>query len=83
MMTSENLKKLTEQELMEEEKKQKDGVITLRVITGLLMVVAIYNATHKGSLMISCLPLFILTFFLQAEENYKALQSEIQSRKSL
>jgi hypothetical protein len=77
-----NLSELTEQELMQEEKKQKKDVITFRVIIGLLVGVAVYNATHKGSFIISCLPIFCLTFFIEAENNYKAVQSEIESRKS-
>jgi uncharacterized membrane protein len=81
-MTPEKLAELTEQELKQEEKKQKSGVIAFRVIIGLLMGVAIWSATHKGSFIISCLPLFFMSIFLTAEKNYKALQSEIESRKS-
>ncbi len=77
-----NLSELTDQELMEEEKKQKKDVIALRIAMGLVMGIAFWSATHKGSFLISCLPLFVFPFFIEAEKNYKAVQSEIQSRKS-
>jgi hypothetical protein len=82
-MTPEKLAELTEQELMQEEKKQKSGVIAFRVILGLLMGVAFWSATHKGSFIISCLPLFFMGLFVAAEKNYKAVQSEIEARKSI
>ena len=81
-MKSVNLSALTDQELKAEEKKQKSSVIAFRVIICLLTGVAIYSATHKGSFIASCLPLFFMSFFLKSETNYKALKTEIEARKS-
>jgi hypothetical protein len=77
-----NLSEFSEQALIEEAKKQKKGVIALRVIICLLMCVAIYSATHKGSFIIACLPLFFMSFFITSENNYKAVKSEIELRKN-
>ena len=81
-MKSKNLSELNDQELMEEAKKQKSGVMAFRIILGLLMGVAFYSATHKGSFLISCLPVFFITFFIESENNYKALKAEIELRKT-
>jgi hypothetical protein len=81
-MTSENLTKLTEQELMQEEKKQKSSFTAFKILMGLMVVAAVWNATHKGALFISCLPLFFMSFLANLDKNYKAVQSEIESRKS-
>ena len=73
---------LNEQELMQEEKKLQSSLIAFRIIICLMIGVAIYSATHKGSYLISCLPLLFMSFFITSEKNYKAVQAEIQSRKS-
>lgn len=80
-MKSVNLSELSDQELMEEEKKRKNGAIAFRIIIGLLMGIAFYSATHKGSFLISCLPLFFMALFVKSENDYKAVKTEIQSRK--
>lgn len=81
-MTSEKLMQLTEQELMQEEKKHKTQAYSFRFMMVLLMGVAVWSATHKGSFLISCLPLFFMPIFLTIEKNYKAVQTEIQTRKA-
>jgi uncharacterized membrane protein YiaA len=81
-MTSEKLTQLTEQELMEEEKKEKNSAIACRIILCLSIGIAIYSATHKGSFLIACSPLFFMSLFGISEKNYKAVKAEIQSRKS-
>jgi hypothetical protein len=79
-----NLSELNCEALMQEEKKLKSNVIACRIIICLLMGIAIYSATHKGSFLIAaCLPLFFMSIFVKSEQNYKAVQTEIQSRKSL
>jgi Na+/glutamate symporter len=80
-MKSANLSELNSEELMQEEKKQKSSVTACRIIICLLMGIAIYSATHKGSFLIACLPLFFMSIFVKSEKNYKAVQTEIQSRK--
>jgi hypothetical protein len=81
-MESKSLTDLTFEELLQEEKKQKSGVIAFRIIICLLIGVAFYSATHNGSFIISCLPLFFMSIFIASEKNYKAVQKEIESRKS-
>ena len=81
-MKSLNLSELSNQELMEEEKKQKSSVIIIRIMMGVVMGIAIYSATHKGSFLIACLPFFFIPFFVKSENNYKAVKTEMESRKS-
>jgi hypothetical protein len=81
-MTSEKLAQLTEAELTQEEKKQKSSFTAFKILMGLMVVAAVWNATHKGAFFISCLPLIFMTFLVNLDKNYKAVQAEIQSRKS-
>lgn len=76
-MTSEKLTQLTQEELTQEAKKQKNQVYIFRFMMVLLMGAAVWNATHKGSFLISCLPLFFMSIFILMEKNYKAVQTEI------
>jgi hypothetical protein len=80
-MTSEKLAQLTQEELTQEEKKQKSSFTAFKILMGLMVVAAVWNATHKGALFISCLPLIFMTFLVNLDKNYKAVQAEIQSRK--
>lgn len=81
-MTPVNPSELTDQELMEEAKKRKSSVILFRVMMCLVMGIAIWSATHKGSFLIACLPFLVVSSFLKSENTYKAVQAEIESRKS-
>ncbi len=81
-MKSTNLSELSEQELLEEEKKQKISAWAFRVFMVFMMGAAVWNATHKGSSIIAFLPLFLISFFVKSENKYKALKTEVQSRKS-
>ncbi len=81
-MTSEKLKELTLEELLLEEKKQKNSAWTFRVIIVLAMCAALWSATHKGSMLISWSPLILVFFFGKIENNYKAVQTEIKTRQS-
>jgi hypothetical protein len=81
-MTSEKLAQLTEAELTQEEKKQKSSFTAFKILMGLMVVAAVWNATHKGAFFISCLPLIFMTFLVSLDKNYKAVQAEIESRKS-
>lgn len=80
-MKSVNLTELSNQELLQEAQKQKNGVMAFRILMVLMTCAAVWNATHKGSFIISCLPLFFMPIFVKLENNYKALQTEIQNRK--
>lgn len=81
-MTIEKLTKLTEEELTQEAKKQKNKVYSFRFMMGIMVGIAVWNATHKGSFVTSCLPLFFLGLFASIEKDYKAVKTEIQTRKS-
>ena len=80
-MTSEKLAQLSEEELMQEEKKQKSSFTAFKILMGLMVVAAVWNASHKGSFIISCLPLFFMGFLAAMDKNYKAVKAEIEARK--
>jgi hypothetical protein len=77
-----NLSELSDQALAEEAKKQKKSIIAFRILLGFLAGIAIYSATHKGSFIIACLPLFFISTSLRLDKNYKAIKTEIELRKN-
>jgi lauroyl/myristoyl acyltransferase len=77
-----DLTELSDQELLEEAKKQKQKVIVFRVFICVWMVAAIYNATHKGSVLVAFVPLIFIPIFGKVENDYKAIKSEMASRQS-
>jgi hypothetical protein len=81
-MKPEELTKLTEEELMKEEKKQKDQLKGLRFAIGLLIGVAVAVTVIKGFTVSTILPLFFIPILFLIQKNYKDVQSEIESRKS-
>ena len=81
-MTSVNLSELSDEALAQEEKKQKNSAWAFRIFMVFIMAAAVWSATHKGTMLISCLPLFLISFFVKSEDRYKAVKTEIQSRKA-
>ena len=80
-MTPVNPSELTDQALMEKAKKQKSSVLLFRIMMCLVMGIAIWSATHKGSFLIACLPFLVISSFIKSENNYKAVLTEIEARK--
>jgi hypothetical protein len=75
-----SLADLNDQELRQEVKKRKGIFIAYSLVIGLMIGVAIYNATHKGSFIISCLPLFFMAIFVSIERSYKEAKKELKAR---
>jgi hypothetical protein len=80
-MESKNPAELSDEELIQEEKKQKQNLILYGVFVIFMMGVAIWSATHKGSVFLSFLPLFLMPMLGRLDKKHKDLKAEIQSRK--
>ena len=81
-MQSVNLSELSDEELSQEEKKQKQSLRLYGVFVIFMMGVAVWSATHKGSVLLSFLPLLLIPTFGKLDKKHKALKAEIESRKS-
>ena len=77
-----NLSEVSDEELVQKEKKQKQSLILYGVFVIFMMGVAVWSATHKGSIFLSFLPLFLMPTLVKLDKKHKAVKAEIQSRKS-
>lgn len=77
------LKDLTDEELMQEEKKRKTAYLTYSVILGLMVGIAIYSTVEKGLGFFTFFPLFFVPTGVVNRTNYNAVKKEITSRGSL
>ena len=77
-----NLSEVSDEELVQKEKKQKQSLILYGVFVIFMMGVAVWSATHKGSIFLSFLPLFLMPTLGRLDKKHKAVKAEIQSRKS-
>jgi hypothetical protein len=82
-MESKKLTDLTSEELMEKEQKLKKDAKTHAFIIGLLGGVVVYSLVKNGLVWATIFPLLIAAFFeKRRRDEQKALQAEIESRKS-
>jgi hypothetical protein len=79
-MTAEELAQLTQKELAQEAKKQKNNLTLFVVFLCLMMGIAIWSATHKGSFLIACIPLFLMPILGKLDKKHKAVKAEMQAR---
>ncbi len=78
-----DLKNLTDEELVQAEKKRKAAYLTYSVILGLMVGVAIYSTVKKGLGFFTYFPLFFVPTGVVNRTNYNAVKKEITSRESL
>ena len=81
-MTAEQLAQLSDEALRQEEKKQKKSLTLYGIFVVLMMGVAVWSATHKGSIILSFLPLFLMPMLGKLDKNHKAVKAEIQARQT-
>ena len=77
-----NLSELSDAELVQAEKKQKQSLRLYGVFVIFMMSFAVWNATHKGSILLSFLPLFLIPILGKLDRKHKELKAEIELRKS-
>jgi hypothetical protein len=81
-MKSVNLSELNEQELIQEAKKQKNIIITLGCLIGLMTIAYSDDFYHQGFRSSMLLPICFIPILISKQKKYKAVQNEIQSRKA-
>ena len=81
-MESKKLSDLSVEELLKAEKKQKQSLQLYGVFIIFMMGVAVWSATHKGSILLSFLPLFLIPILGKLDRKHKELKAEIELRKS-
>ena len=80
-MKPEELTKLTEQELLQEEKKSKSAsAVYIGLISGVI-VLALLITIKQGVTFFTFFPLFFVPLAISKWMDYKAIQKEIKSRK--
>jgi hypothetical protein len=82
-MESKKLTELTEQELIEEEKKEKVSQRNYAFIIGLLFGIAVYSIVRNG---FGFLPILLFIFalnFISKSKRYQEVKKEIEARKSI
>ena len=77
-----NLTELSDEELLQELKKAKQQRIIITIGMGFSVGIAIYNATHYGSLILTII-LLIVPFQLSKYSNYESVKKEMESRKQI
>jgi hypothetical protein len=81
-MKQKELTDLTEQELIKEEKSQKQLYYFYNGLIGFMIGIAIYSFAKKGFNLFSFLPLIFIPFIIIMNKNYKAIKNEIKRRKN-
>lgn len=81
-MKQKELTDLTEQELIKEEKSQKQLYYFYNGLIGFMIGIAIYSFAKNGFNLFSFLPLIFIPFIIIMNKNYKAIKIEIKRRKN-
>ncbi len=83
MLNKKDYSKLTNEELMSEEKKMTSQKIPTALFIGFLVGGAIWSATHKGGFLLTIIAL-IFAFIIGkwSSQNMKGIQDELSNRKS-
>lgn len=84
MFSSKDYSKMTLDELVSEERKVKSQQIPVALIIGFLVGIAIWSATHKGSIFLT-FGLLIFAPFIGSRysKNLKDIQAEISRRDTV
>lgn len=77
-----DLTTLTLNELLTEQKKRKNASTVFVFCMCIMVGAAIYSATHKGSFIFSCMPLFFIPLLGVIQKNYSDVKKEIALRNS-
>lgn len=80
-MNKKQLSELTNQELLDADKKIKPSPITDAVLIGFLAGIIVFSVVKNTWGLVTLLPLFLIYIFLKKGKNKKALQEELKKRK--
>lgn len=71
---------LSDAQLRIELQKRKSLLLAFTVIMLALLGFAVYNATHRGAMIFSVMPLIFSPVFIGIQKNYGAARLEMKSR---
>ena len=76
------LENLSEEELIEAQKKLKSGKVIDSVLIGVFLGIAIYSAVKNGFGFATILPLFFVFLFIRKSRKMEAIVAELASRRA-
>lgn len=79
-MESNNYSKLSDQELLEEQKKLKSAKLINGFLIGIFIGVAIYSAATKGIGFFTFFPLFFIYLLINSRKKSKKIDNELNKR---
>ncbi len=77
------LSEFTDEELVQEEKKQKESVKYNPFFIGILAGIIIWSVVKNGFGFLPIPLLIAILYLLRADKKHKAVKAEIEARKSL
>ncbi len=80
-MNKKQLSELTDQELLDADKKIKPSPITDAVLIGFLAGIILFSVVKNTWGLVTLLPLFLIYLFLKKGKTKKGLQEELKKRK--
>lgn len=80
-MNQNKLTTLSDNELLEEQKKLNSNTTANNVLIGLFVGIAIYSTFNKGFGFFTIFPLFFAFILFNKNKKIKAIENEIQARK--
>lgn len=80
-MSKKEPSELTNQELLDADKKIKPSPITDAVLIGFLGGIILFSVVKNTWGLVTLLPLYFIYIFLKKGKNKKALQEELKKRK--
>lgn len=79
-MMENDLKKITEQELLEKKKKAKSNQIISAVLIGVLIGIAAYSTYKNGLGFFTFLPLVFVFLLVKSTSHLKNIEQELKNR---
>lgn len=79
-MTEPELAALTTPELLEKQKQAKSHNILHAVLIGMVIGIAVYSTARNGLGLLSFLPLLLIPFVKNNQQNKERLKKELQAR---
>ena len=80
-MNSEELSRLTDEELLKVAEDNKPSPIIDAFFIGFLVGIIIYSAAANTLGLVTLIPLFLIYRFLKKPKQYQAIQNELEKRK--
>ena len=80
MKATEEIKQLSDQELLKRHQAARSKLIMTCILIGALVVVAIYSSAKNGIGFFAFFPLFFVFLIINGQKTNKAITSEVKNR---